>query len=78
MSRRNKKLVHDYNISISVVIETEDMDEATAYADALMEDVLGDEGIVDAIWYQITPIRKCRPKNGAAKRRVRRPTRKNV
>ena len=53
---------HEYNISISVVVEADDIDEATDYADALMEDVLGDDDTVNADWYQITPIRKCRPK----------------
>ena len=62
MSRRNKKITHDYNISISVVIETTDIDEAQDYAEALMEDILGDDDICAADWYQITPIRKCRPK----------------
>ena len=61
----NKKiqasLPYDYNISISVVVNSEDIEEVEDYANALMEDILGDEDIVDAIWYNITPIRKCRP-----------------
>ena len=59
---RNKKLPYEYNISISVVVGSEDIDEVEEYADALMEDILGDDDVVDAIWYNITPIRKCRPK----------------
>ena len=59
---RNKKLPYEYNISISVVVSSEDIDEVLDYANDLMEDIRGDEDVVDAIWYNITPIRKCRPK----------------
>ncbi len=59
---RNKKLLHEYSISISVVVDSEDIEEVEAYADDLMKDILGDDGVIASDWYNITPIRKCRPK----------------
>ncbi len=59
---RNKNLPYEYSISISVVIESDDIEEVQGYADALMEDIREDDGIAAADWYNITPIRKCRPK----------------
>ena len=59
---RNKQLPYEYSISISVVVDAEDIEEVEDYANALMEDIRGDEDIAAADWYNITPIRKCRPK----------------
>ena len=67
---RNKKLPYEYNISISVVVGSEDIDEVLDYANDLMEDIRGDEDVVDAIWYNITPIRKCRPKRREKMQRI--------
>ena len=60
--RRNPKLPYEYSISISVVVESDDIDGVEAYANALMEDIREDDDIAAADWYNITPIRKCRPK----------------
>ena len=59
---RNKHLSYEYSISISVVVDAEDIENVEAYADALMEDIREDDDIAAADWYNITPIRKCRPK----------------
>ena len=75
---RNRKLPYEYSISISVVMDAQDIEEVEAYAEALMADIRDDDSIAAADWYNIIPIRKCRPKNGTARRRVRKPTRKNV
>ena len=55
---RNKKLLHNYDISISVVVESEDIEEVEDYANALMDSIRKEEGIAAADWYNITPIRK--------------------
>ena len=62
MSLRNKKIHHDYDISISIVMESEDIEEVTEYADALMESIRGETGISAADWYNITPIRQYKHK----------------
>ena len=59
---RNKHLPYEYNISISVVVESDDLAEVEDYANALMKDIREDDDIAAADWYNITPIRKCRPK----------------
>ena len=59
---RNKKLPYEYAVSISVVVESEDIEEVEDYADSLMDSIRSEKGISAADWYNITPIRKCRPK----------------
>ncbi len=59
---RNKQLPYEYSISISVVVDAEEIEDVEAYANALMEDIREDDDIAAADWYNITPIRKCRPK----------------
>ncbi len=58
----NKKLPYEYSISISVVYDAEDIEQVEAYAEALMTDIRDDDDVSAADWYNITPIRKCRPK----------------
>ena len=59
---RNKNLSHDYDIAISIVVESEDIEEVEDYANALMDSIRGEADVVNADWYYITPIRKHRPK----------------
>ena len=62
MFKKNKNLRHDHSISISVVVDSEDIDEVEAYADSLMKDILESVDVVAADWYNISPIRKYRSK----------------